>query len=112
VKYTPEGGNIWLKCTVEENEAVVRVQDNGRGIDKDALPGLFELFTRARDPARTGHMLGAGLGLGLPLAKELAALHGGSIQVRSEGIDKGAEFTLRLPLQGTVQLPARGIHPE
>ena len=98
VKNTPHGGTIWLKCTIEGHEAVVRVEDNGVGIDKDALPGLFDLFTRSRRNAAARDRLGANLGLGLPLVKELATLHGGTVQVRSDGPGKGAEFTMRLPL--------------
>ncbi len=98
VKYTPRGGTIWLKCTIEGHEAVVRVQDNGIGIDKDALPGIFDLFTSPRRNVVASDRLGANLGLGLPLVKELAALHGGTVQVRSDGPGKGAEFTIRLPL--------------
>jgi PAS domain S-box-containing protein len=105
VKYTPEGGSIWLKFSIEGAEAVIRVEDNGMGIDKDALPDLFELFTRPRRNAAANHQLGAGLGLGLPLVKELVALHGGTVQVRSAGSGKGAEFVLRLPLpDGTDSL--------
>jgi PAS domain S-box-containing protein len=99
IKYTPGGGTIWLKCTVEEHEAIIRVEDTGVGIHDAALPYIFDLFTQEKSSesmARGG--LGAGLGLGLPLVKELVTLHGGTVQVRSEGKNKGAEFTIRLPL--------------
>jgi len=98
IKYTPEGGNIYLKCTVEEAEAVVRVEDDGVGIDQDALPHIFELFTQGRTPEANSQELGAGLGLGLALVKDLVTLQGGTVQVRSEGRNKGAEFIVRLPL--------------
>jgi PAS domain S-box-containing protein len=96
VKYTPEGGGIWLKATVEGDEAVVRVEDSGVGISPEMLPRIFELFTQEESsrPRSEG-----GLGLGLPLVKELVALHGGSVQVRSEGKGRGSEFTVRLPLR-------------
>lgn len=97
VKYTPEGGTIWLKFSTEADEAVIRVEDDGNGIDSEALPQLFDLFTSPRRTP-TNDQLGAGLGLGLPLVKELAALHGGTVQVRSPGPGKGAEFVVRLPL--------------
>ena len=94
-KYTPPGGNIWLKATVEGRDAVARVQDNGIGISAEMLPRIFELFTQEELPVTRGQ---SGLGLGLPLVRELVSLHGGSVQVRSEGRDQGSEFTVRLPL--------------
>ncbi len=96
VKYTPEGGGVWLKATVEGGEAVVRVEDSGVGIDAEMLPRIFELFTQEESsrPRAEG-----GLGLGLPLVRHLVSLHGGTVQVRSEGRGKGSEFTVRLPLK-------------
>jgi two-component system CheB/CheR fusion protein len=94
-KYTPESGHIWIKCTTEGEEATVHVEDDGIGINEEFLPQIFELFTQA-DESR-GYSRG-GLGLGLALVKSLAALHGGSVQVRSEGRGKGSKFTVRLPL--------------
>jgi two-component system CheB/CheR fusion protein len=95
VKYTPEGGRVWLKATVEGQEAVVRVEDTGIGIAPEAQPGIFELFTQ-EEVARP--MAAGGIGLGLSLVKQLVTLHGGTVQVRSEGRGKGSEFTVRLPL--------------
>jgi PAS domain S-box-containing protein len=95
VKYTPDGGRIWVKATVEGDEAVVRVEDTGVGIGADALPRLFELFTQ--EEASLDRAAG-GLGLGLPLVKAVVEGHGGTVQVRSEGPGKGSEFTVRLPL--------------
>jgi PAS domain S-box-containing protein len=96
VKYTPEGGRVWLKATVEGDEAVVRVEDTGVGNSGETLPRLFELFTQEELSVSRSE---GGLGLGLSLVKELVALHGGTVQVRSEGKGKGSEFTLRLPLK-------------
>jgi PAS domain S-box-containing protein len=95
VKYTPERGRIWLKLTIEGADAVVRVEDTGIGIAAEMLPRIFELFTQ-EECSRP--MAAGGLGLGLPLVRELVAMHGGSVQVRSEGRNKGSEFTVRLPL--------------
>lgn len=94
-KYTPVGGRIWVKAGTEADEAVVHVEDNGIGIPGDLLPRIFELFTQAESsrPQSQG-----GLGIGLSLVKNLVALHGGSVQVRSDGPGEGSDFTVRLPL--------------
>ena len=96
IKYTPTKGVIWAKATVEGDEAVVRFEDNGIGIATDMLPRIFEMFTQA-DSSRS--VAPGGLGIGLALVKELVALHEGSIQVRSDGLGKGSEFVVRLPLK-------------
>lgn len=94
-KYTPPGGHVWVMASLEAREAVIKVQDDGIGIPHEMLPRIFELFTQV-DSARS--FAGGGLGIGLALVKDLIALHGGSVQVRSDGAGKGAEFTVRLPL--------------
>jgi PAS domain S-box-containing protein len=98
VKYTPERGAVCVEVTTEADEAVVRVTDTGVGIPHDMLPRIFELFTQVETQLSYG-----GLGIGLALVKDFVALHGGSVQVRSEGVGKGSEFMVRLPLkvQGT-----------
>ncbi|HEX7226299.1 MAG TPA: PAS domain-containing sensor histidine kinase [Candidatus Binatia bacterium] len=93
VKYTPERGAICVEVTIEADEAVVRVSDTGVGIPHDMLPRIFDLFTQVETQLSNG-----GLGIGLALVKDFVALHGGSVQVRSEGVGKGSEFTVRLPL--------------
>ena len=94
-KYTPEKGRIWVKGTIEGDEAVVHVKDTGIGIPHDVLPRIFEMFTQAESSRPHSH---GGLGIGLTVVKELVTLHGGSVQVRSEGPGKGSEFSVRLPL--------------
>jgi two-component system CheB/CheR fusion protein len=96
VKYTPEAGTVWLKSTVEGNEAVARVEDTGVGIAEAMLPRIFDLFTQEEE---SRYRSDGGLGIGLSLVKSLVTLHGGTVQVRSEGRDKGSEFTVRLPLR-------------
>jgi PAS domain S-box-containing protein len=93
-KYTPERGSIWVKVTTEGDEAVVRITDTGVGIPHEMLPRIFDLFTQVETPLSHG-----GLGIGLALVKDFVALHGGSVQVRSEGVGKGSEFMVRLPLK-------------
>jgi PAS domain S-box-containing protein len=99
-KYTPDGGEVDLDLEVEGKGAVVHVRDNGQGIENRLLPHIFDLFTQAeRSPDRAQ----GGLGIGLALVRSLVSLHGGSISVASEGRDRGATFTVRLP---AVDAPA------
>ena len=97
-KFSPADTKIWIKATVEGVEAVVRVEDSGRGIAGELLPHIFELFTQAIEPPRD-QAIHSGLGLGLTLVKSFVELHHGTVQARSEGVGKGAEFTVRLPLK-------------
>ncbi len=94
-RYTPPGGSVSLTVAAEGGVAVIRVQDTGYGIPADQLAEIFELFTQVHPGTVESH---AGMGIGLALSRELVALHGGTIQARSEGVGKGAEFIVRLPL--------------
>jgi two-component system, sensor histidine kinase len=102
VKFSREGGTIWVKVSLEANEAVIKVEDNGLGIAPDALPNIFDLFTQAGAEDRHTNV---GLGIGLSVVKDLTTLHGGSVQVRSDGLGKGSEFTVRLPLAPGEERP-------
>jgi PAS domain S-box-containing protein len=99
-KYTPgaagtpgpvAGGQIWLSAWQESQEAVVSVRDTGLGIEPQMLPRVFDMFTQAV-PGQ------GGLGIGLSLTRSLVQLHGGSVEARSDGLGKGSEFIIRLPL--------------
>ena len=94
-KYTPEGGDIWLTVAVRSPNVEIRVRDNGRGIQRDMLERVFDLFMQA-DP-QSGNALG-GLGVGLALVRRVVELHGGNVQARSDGIGHGSEFIARLPV--------------
>jgi PAS domain S-box-containing protein len=94
IKYTPTGGRIWLQCTVEADQAVIKVEDTGVGIAPSLLPKIFELFTQ-EDP----HQSGGGFGVGLSLVKDLVDAHRGFVEVRCDGKHQGSEFTVRLPLR-------------
>ena len=94
VKFTDPGGRVRLYVQTESGQAVIGVKDTGIGMDHDAIDRVFEPFNQLD---RLGHR-GAGLGLGLALAKEIVELHGGAVQACSDGIGHGSEFTLRLPL--------------
>jgi len=102
VKFTGDGGRIWVKGTVEGSNVVVRIEDNGAGIAPDMLDAVFTMFTQADRPGEQ-----PGLGIGLALVKTIVELHGGSVQANSDGIGKGSEFTVRLPLRpGEAPVPA------
>jgi PAS domain S-box-containing protein len=94
-KYTGDGGLIRLSASREGDIAVIKVSDNGDGIAADMIARIFDLFAQADHSL--AHAQG-GLGLGLPLARQLAEMHGGSLAASSTGLGRGSEFTLRLPL--------------
>jgi len=94
-KFSSDRTIIWIKGTTEGDEAVVRVEDEGHGIAAELLPRVFDLFTQGADADVAP---GAGLGLGLALVKDYVELHGGQVQVRSDGQGRGSEFIVRLPL--------------
>jgi PAS domain S-box-containing protein len=105
IKYTPAKGNIWLTATEDANEVTIHVRDTGIGIAPDVLPKIFDLFTRA---SAAVDLVPGGLGVGLAMVKEIVELHGGSVQARSAGAGKGAEFTVRIPAAGAAETsPAR-----
>ncbi len=93
-EFTDPGGHIELAVDREGPDAVIRVRDDGTGIDPDLLPRVFDLFAQADTSL---DRCGGGLGIGLTLVKRLVTLHGGTIQVHSEGPRRGSEFTVRLP---------------
>jgi PAS domain S-box-containing protein len=95
-RYTPPGGRISLSVAAEGHEGVVRIHDTGVGIPAGQLAEIFELFTQGHPDNAESR---AGMGIGLALARELVELHGGTIQARSDGIGKGSEFIVRLPLR-------------
>jgi two-component system CheB/CheR fusion protein len=95
VKFTPAGGRVEVSLRREGDDVVIRVSDNGTGIGPDLLPRIFERFAQGE-----GGLVRAsgGLGLGLTITRQLVELHGGTIDARSAGKNKGATFTVRLPL--------------
>ncbi len=99
-KYSAPGTRIELESVSEGGEAVIRVRDNGVGIAPEMLPLIWDLFMQVdRALDRTG----AGLGIGLTLVRSLVQMHGGSVEAHSEGVGRGSEFTVRLPLARSAQ---------
>jgi signal transduction histidine kinase len=94
-KYTDPGGRIEVAATREDGEAVVRVRDNGIGIAPELLPKVFDLFIQGEQALDRS---GGGLGIGLTLVRRLIEMHGGRVEARSDGLGKGSELTVRLPL--------------
>jgi PAS domain S-box-containing protein len=93
-KYTSQGGQITLGAVRAGSEVVISVRDTGTGISPAMLPTIFDMFNRASRSRMPG-----GLGIGLTLAKRLVEMHGGSISAFSEGLGKGSEFMIRLPIR-------------
>ncbi len=94
IKYTPRGGRISLRLEARSEEALLSVRDTGIGISPAALESIFEPFAQVES---SRHHSEGGLGLGLPLVRSLIAMHGGSVEARSDGPGRGSEFIVRLP---------------
>ncbi len=93
-KYTERGGRINVSAAREGDEVVLRVRDNGVGIEAEKLGGIFNRFAQID---RSLHRSQGGLGVGLALVRQLVELQGGQVSAHSEGLGKGSEFVVRLP---------------
>jgi signal transduction histidine kinase/DNA-binding response OmpR family regulator len=93
-KYTEPGGKIALEVARSGDQAIFRVRDNGIGIPEESVSSIFDLFTQVD---RSLHRAHGGLGVGLNLVRRLVEKHGGSVEVFSEGANRGSEFVIRLP---------------
>jgi PAS domain S-box-containing protein len=108
VKFTPAGGTVWVTLDDPDEERVrITVRDSGVGIPRRFLPHVFERFRQADSSTSRSH---DGLGLGLAIVKSITEMHGGTIEVDSEGDGRGATFTLTLPLAAPVPLVAAVTH--
>jgi PAS domain S-box-containing protein len=94
-KFTDQGGHIVLTVEQQDGQATLKVRDDGIGIAREDIPGIFDMFAqldtsleRSRD----------GLGIGLTLVKTLVEMHGGTVDVHSDGRGRGSEFVVRLPV--------------
>jgi CheY-like chemotaxis protein len=94
-KFTDPGGHVGVALERRPGAAVMRVRDDGAGIAPEMLDRVFEPFTQADD---TLHRSRGGLGLGLALVKGLVELHGGAVEARSDGVGRGTELLVQLPL--------------
>ena len=105
-KFTERGGQIGFSLALREGEVLARVTDNGIGIAASMMGEIFEMFAQAD---RSLERASSGLGVGLSLSRRLVELHGGTLEARSAGLGKGAEFIVRMPALG-VEAPARARH--
>jgi signal transduction histidine kinase len=106
--YTEPGGDIWIEAEAADGNARIRVRDSGIGIERHMLSDVFNMFVQS--PQSTARTRG-GLGLGLPIARSLVVLHGGSIQAESAGPNQGSTFTVTLPLALEGEHREENVHP-
>jgi CheY-like chemotaxis protein len=104
-RYTPAEGEVRVDCRRQGGFVEIVVADNGRGIEPDLLPRVFEMFVQGKQPADSG------LGLGLTIVKRLVGMHDGTVTVSSSGSDQGSEFRVRLPIAGAEALAAAQPKP-
>ncbi len=104
IKFTPKRGRVQVRLERVNSHVEIVVSDSGKGISTEFLPHVFDRFRQAEQTTTRSH---GGLGLGLSIVRQLVELHGGSVQVESEGKGHGTTFTVSLPL-----LPMRrnGVH--
>lgn len=102
-KYSPDRSAIHVSFSCTAESAAVHVRDEGSGIDSQILPHIFDLFMQAD---RSLDRAQGGLGIGLTIVKQLVHLHGGTVEAHSEGLGRGSEFIVRLPVQSAPNAPA------
>ena len=104
-KYTPAGGKIVVTLERKDDVALITIQDNGVGIERNALERIFEMFSQVESHAGRAD---GGLGIGLALVRMLVELHGGRVEASSGGVGQGSTFRVRLPI---TPAPAQAAHP-
>jgi PAS domain S-box-containing protein len=109
VKFTPPGGRVEVLVTRLDSNVDITVTDTGAGIAPEFLPYVFEPFRQADGSTTRAH---GGLGLGLSIVKHLVDIHGGTLAVSSEGVGRGASFTVRLPVVASRQAGERPSAPD
>ncbi|MDC3958186.1 hybrid sensor histidine kinase/response regulator [Polyangium jinanense] len=107
-RYTPPAGRIVVRAARVDHEVVIIVVDNGVGISEELLPRIFDPFVQGKTSI---HRTENGLGIGLALVKNLVTLHGGTVEVASEGMGKGSAFTVRLPATTAVAEAEEALAP-
>jgi two-component system CheB/CheR fusion protein len=105
VKFTPQGGRVEVSVVAEGGDLVVTVRDTGIGIAPDFLTRVFDPFVQVDTSLVRGR---GGLGIGLTLVKAIVELHGGSVEARSDGLNRGCEIVVRLPTVGANNVNGSG----
>lgn len=105
LKFTPERGDVYVDLEPQGERALLRVRDTGVGIKPETISRIFEPFEQGE---QAGNHVAGGLGLGLALVKTIVELHGGTVEARSPGRNKGAEFLVALPLDTAAELEGPG----
>ena len=108
-KFTPSGGRLGLALERDGEFAVLRVRDNGIGIEADKLERVFNMFEQVD---RSHAQATGGLGIGLTLVRRLVEDQGGSVGATSDGLGAGSEFSVRFPLAPTPAAPGAPPHRE
>lgn len=93
-KYSPTSGHIWLTTDFQNEQAIIKIKDSGIGIPHELQGKIFDLFAQANNSLEKSQ---GGLGIGLTLVRRLVELHQGRVEVFSDGLDHGSEFTVTLP---------------
>ena len=108
-RYSRPGGRISLTATTQADELMLKVSDTGIGIEPEKLSKIFDMFVQldSSDPHSQG-----GLGVGLTLVRRLIEMHGGTVEARSDGVSKGSEFIVRLPVSATKAEQVSAVETE
>ncbi|HLE00410.1 MAG TPA: chemotaxis protein CheB [Bdellovibrionota bacterium] len=115
VKFSAPGSKVFIKLEKhrgqkgEHAQAMIQVVDSGKGIDPEFLPEIFNRFSQEDSSSIRVH---GGLGLGLAIVKNLVELHGGTIRAENQGDQRGATFTVLLPLKSKHPLPEPPIYSD
>jgi two-component system CheB/CheR fusion protein len=113
IKFTPPGGHIWLIAETfgehldAPDQVRIRVRDTGVGVVRELQPKIFDMFMQGDVSLERSR---AGLGVGLTLVRNLVALHGGIVEIRSDGEGTGSEFIVTLPIDPKAQVPRAPDH--
>ena len=109
IKFTPKGGRVRLQLARSHSHVEITVADTGGGIVPEFLPYVFDRFRQAEAASSRAQ---GGLGIGLAIVRHLVELHGGTVRAASDGTDRGATFTVSLPIAATRPgLPDARVHP-
>jgi PAS domain S-box-containing protein len=95
VRFTPRGGSVTVAAHQAGSKVCLEVRDTGSGIPAEHLPHVFERFRQVDSSTTRSH---GGLGLGLAIVRHIVEAHGGSVEAKSDGVDRGAVFTTTLPV--------------